>query len=518
MPSTEDGPGAPVPHRSGRSRILRLAASPHARIFMATWILFSLHFATNVVREHYPAFSLAERGSLKLDEYVGFHPDIFVHTDGHAYVGNNVAVSVLAAVPLFVFDPVLDALERHSKRKLAESEEGPDTTYRTPYPYRRQFFKVVRQAGLDLRFGAATVVTSAFFMAPFSALAVVLMFHVLMRRGIARRMATWLALLFGLGTPVFFRTSHLNHNMFLMHATFLAFVTLWLPAPGKSQPSAVRRFGAGMLAGFTLAADYMGAIIILVFYGYLLLRRASTSSWYQSFRESLVFVLGTVPPVLFLLYTQWVMYGNPFLPGQYWMPKVNFTEMGWRGFSWPAPDLLYLNLFSPSYGMFTFGPLLLLALIPGLRYAANKRILPRPERLFVLSMTVALLLFCAANQYSRMQFNSGFRYLVPLVPLLFLVLADHLVRMPRPLLVAVSALAVLQSWVLAVFRAPVPESWELFLDEGLQFPWLRVLRMTAAEDSPVRTVPLLATAILGITFIVIFGLWWGSSRLESRAS
>lgn len=518
MSSTADGPGAPVPARSGRSRLVLLLASPHARVFMAAWILFSVHFATNVVREHYPAFSLAEHGTFKVDEYVGFHPDIFVHTDGHAYVGNNVAVSVLAAVPLFVFDPVLDALERYSKRKLERSGTEPDTTYRTPYPNRRYFFKIVRQRGLDLRFGAATVVTSVFFMAPFSALAVVLMFHVLSRRGLGRGMATWLALLFGLGTPVFFRTAHLNHNMFLMHATFLAFVVLWLRPAGTERLSTARRFTAGLLAGFTLAADYMGAIIILVFYGYLLLDRASGAPWYQTFRESLAYVAGTVPPVLFLLYSQWAMYGNPFLPGQYWMPVVNFTEQGWRGFGFPSPDLLYLSLFSPSYGMFTFGPLLMLALIPGLRHAEQRRILPRRERRLVLAMSVALLLFCAANQYSRMQFNSGFRYLVPLVPLLFLLLADHLVRMPRWLLVLVSALAVLQSWVLAVFRASVPESWALFLGEGLQLPWLRVLRMTAAEDSPVRTLPLLATAILGVTFIVILGLWWGSSKLESRAA
>ena len=35
------------------------------RLFLTCWIVFSLHFATNVVREHYPAFSLVEDGDFQ---------------------------------------------------------------------------------------------------------------------------------------------------------------------------------------------------------------------------------------------------------------------------------------------------------------------------------------------------------------------------------------------------------------------------------------------------------------------
>jgi hypothetical protein len=63
-----------------------------------------VHFATNV-REHYPAFSFADHGTFHVDEYQGFHSDIFVHRDGQSVIGNQVLVSALAAVPLFIFDP-----------------------------------------------------------------------------------------------------------------------------------------------------------------------------------------------------------------------------------------------------------------------------------------------------------------------------------------------------------------------------------------------------------------------------
>src|SRR4029077_3100579 len=90
------------------------------RIFLIAWILYSVHFATNVVREHYPAFSLAEHGTFRVDEYQGFHPDIFVLRHVHCVTAIKVFVSALAAIPLLIFEPVLDALEQYSKRKLAQ--------------------------------------------------------------------------------------------------------------------------------------------------------------------------------------------------------------------------------------------------------------------------------------------------------------------------------------------------------------------------------------------------------------
>ena len=99
-------------------------ASVRVRLVLTAWVLCTVPFATNVVREHYTAFSLADEFTFRVDRYLGFHPDIFLHTDGHSYVGNNVAVSFIVAIPLFVFDPVLDALERRSLERL-DAADGP---------------------------------------------------------------------------------------------------------------------------------------------------------------------------------------------------------------------------------------------------------------------------------------------------------------------------------------------------------------------------------------------------------
>ena len=42
---------------------MRFLASVRVRLFLVSWAVFTLFFATNVVREHYPAFTLSERGA-----------------------------------------------------------------------------------------------------------------------------------------------------------------------------------------------------------------------------------------------------------------------------------------------------------------------------------------------------------------------------------------------------------------------------------------------------------------------
>src|SRR5262249_53952194 len=153
---------------------------------------------------------------------------------------------------------------------------------------------LVKERGLDLRFGAATVVTSVFFMAPLTALFLVLFHSVLMQRGLTQAQASSLSVLFGFGTPVFFRTSTLNHNMFVMYAFFISFVLLWV-RPGMTFPLSLRnRLMAGFFGGIMLATDYMGIVTLPLLYGYLLLSRIPTSFWRQSFKESLPFVAGGI--------------------------------------------------------------------------------------------------------------------------------------------------------------------------------------------------------------------------------
>jgi hypothetical protein len=493
---------------SPSSGTARLFTSTRSRIFLAAWIVYSAHFATNVVREHYPAFAIVDHATFRVDEYQGFHSDIFVHRDGHSVIGNQVLVSVLAAAPLFVFDPALDALEAYRQRQIA-ARGIENAEYRNEdRPVSAEFFRLVRERGLDLRFGAATAVTTVFFMAPLTAWFLVVFFDLLRKRGVTAAEAGGLTALLAFSTPLFFRTTGLNHNMFVLYFTFAAFLLLWQRrAPDGAVPR-LHRLGAGLCCGLILATDYIGVVMLPVIYGYFLLPRWRTTAFAPAFRESLDLVVGSLPAVGFLLFSQWAMYGNPFLPGQYWMPNQNvYVNEGMRGFTGLDFELLLQNLFHPGFGLYVWGPVLALALVPTHWYASSTLVLPRTERRFVAALFLAMLLFCSINQYARLQWNSGFRYLVPLVPLLVLALADHWVRLPRPARLALGLGAGLHSWVLTVYRETATRSWELFLTEGPQLPWLRVMRMTASPDNYWLNAWWPPVVLLAVVAVIAIAVW-----------
>ncbi|MFN7917110.1 MAG: hypothetical protein U0Q55_17330 [Vicinamibacterales bacterium] len=492
---------------------MSVLASRRWRLFLVIWIVYSLHFATNVVREHYPAFSIVQHGTFRVDEYQGFHADIFRHRDGHSVIGNQVLVSALAAVPLFVFEPVLSRLEQYSKAKVAR-EGVKDADYRIDKPNRVNFFRLVKERGLDLRFGAATVVTSVFFMAPITAAFLVYFFGVLRRRGLSPAEASVITFLGAFCTPLFFRQSTLNHNMFVMYAMFIAFCVLW--DRGADDRLSVRQLAlAGFFGGLTLATDYVGVIILPLLWGYFVVTRARQASWWTAILESYPMVLGSLPPIAFLLYSQWAMYGNPFLPGQYWMPDQNiYTNVGARGFTLPDPEIFIDSLIGSDYGMYSWGPLLLLSLWPSRGVRDEALVLPRVERRWLLVTWWVFLLFTSANQYSRLQFNSGFRYLIPLVPFLLLAVADTWRRLPASARVAVAGVTLVHSWVLTVFREPVVRSWRLFLDEGIQLPWYRVLSLTSAPGNPWLGNWWVPALLIAGTMAFVVVLWRYGARLE----
>ena len=128
---------------------------------------------------------------------------------------------------------------------------------------------------------------------------------------------------------------------------------------------------------------------------------------------------GAIGPVLLLLGYQWLAFGSPWFPAQRYMPATDFSVRGWNGVTLPDPELLWRNLLDLRYGLFAFCPLL----AAGLAAPFVRRLSADPDRreqAVALSAVGALLLFSAANQFSNLQWNTGVRYLVPAVPLLFL--------------------------------------------------------------------------------------------------
>ncbi|HEX7070337.1 MAG TPA: hypothetical protein VF190_06015, partial [Rhodothermales bacterium] len=476
------------------------------RLFLTCWLVYGFHFATNIVREVYPALSLGDSLSFDVSGYVGLHPDIFELPDGRAYINNNPGASILAAAPYAAARPVIDAVvERVNERRQASNDEP--VTYDTQWPNRQRFFRAAYERGLDVKFGLAAGVMQFFLMAPLTALSAVVMFFLLNRLTGSVRASVWLSVLYAFATPVFYRTGFLNHNLLLGHLGFFAFLMIWRPwsADGPLRP--LYLFVAGVLVGWTVVLDYSGLVVVLCVSGYVLAKWLSQPPTERRISSLAFYAAGVALSGFMLMLYQWSAFGHPIWPAQHYMPATDYSDEGLDGMGLPTLDLLWQTAFSIRYGLFTSAPILLLALYPPSWLEGRFRLLERRETWFVLLFTVALFLFCAANRYSYVQFNTGVRYAVPLVPFLFLIVSGVLLKMPRWAAVAVSAVGLYWSWCLSMIRdvelgLGIFDTVRDVTLGGPRLPWLTTLeRMGYVSNSAIVWV------VLAAMFAAVGLLW-----------
>ncbi|HEX9107567.1 MAG TPA: hypothetical protein VF832_10075, partial [Longimicrobiales bacterium] len=65
------------------------------RLLLTCWLVYTLHFATNTVREIFPALSLGDHLSVDVSEYLGLHPDLFAIPGRGAFINNNPGASFM---------------------------------------------------------------------------------------------------------------------------------------------------------------------------------------------------------------------------------------------------------------------------------------------------------------------------------------------------------------------------------------------------------------------------------------
>ena len=101
------------------------------RLFLTAWIVFSLHYATDFVREHFLVVSMVEDGTFDLGPYYGLHEDIFVNPPNApvqgVHHGANPGISMLAAIPYALTRPLVD---RVVARQLALRDARATTPVR----------------------------------------------------------------------------------------------------------------------------------------------------------------------------------------------------------------------------------------------------------------------------------------------------------------------------------------------------------------------------------------------------
>src|SRR5215475_9405360 len=89
------------------------------RLFITCWLVYSLHFATNTVREIYLALAIGDHFSFQVDDYAHMHPDLFEKEGYGWHIGNNPGASMLAAIPYMLARPLTDRLVDAAQRARA---------------------------------------------------------------------------------------------------------------------------------------------------------------------------------------------------------------------------------------------------------------------------------------------------------------------------------------------------------------------------------------------------------------
>jgi hypothetical protein len=414
--------GASIPPRSWKWRV-----------FFTCWLVYSFFWTPFLIREHFPALALVERGTLNVERYVGWTDDIFAGPTGGAFINNNPGASLTGAIPLLAFRPLLREVD------------GRRWTHPQPVHEDSELFWRALREGRAVYFLLVEFLTVALVMAPVTAGAIALLCARLIQAGIAGMQAAAAALVCGLATPILYRTAYLNHNLLVTDAGFAALLLIWDPH-GRSL-TVRNAVLAGLLAGYAVLCDFSGLVVLAVASLYVWLRGGETAG-VGRWRLLASYSAAAAPAIAALLLYQAWAFGSFYRPSQDYMAPTAPTVHGYRGFDWPSPSLMWANFFDPRFGLFAYCPALLLAFAALFLKRVPYRV-PRREMWILLMYFAAFVLFCGANRYSWLQPLTGFRYLVPIVPALALLAIQAAQALPRKVRWLILLATAAQSFVMA---------------------------------------------------------------------
>lgn len=484
------------------------------------WLVYTLHFATNMVRENYLALAIADHFSFRVDEYANMHDDIFEHPGYGWHIGANPGASMMGAIPYALSRPLIDRIVDKVQRARQTAGASVVPHYDAPTEKDRRLYEEAWRRGFDIKFGLASFVMQSMAMAVLSAIGVVVMYLLLAGQGASAGPPLAYALLYAFGTPVFLRTGFLNHNLLIAHAALVGFALLW-NRWNRQDASTERLFLlAGVAGGLSVLLDYSGLIILLGLWVYGLTKYRRSDGVASMLRFTGYYAAGALGPMLLLWLYQWRSFGNPFLPPQQWMPPVELSDKGYQGMAGPRLGLAKALALDYRYGLFVSCPLFLLALAAPV-FRSKSLGLPRRELMTCLALSLAFFIFFSMVQYTRWQFNTGVRYMAPAFPFLFLPAAAVLRKLPRWCAASVSIASITLAWSMAMARdvsggkvdLADPDSGLGVLDPllhvltgGLQLPALTTLSRMEAFSQHVGS-NLSALPLLILVGAILYVVW-----------
>jgi hypothetical protein len=318
--------------------------------------------------------SLVERQRLDIDPYASNTADVSFH-DGHVYANKAPGLAFVAAVPYALVHALRGTPRNALELNLA------------------LYFCTVLVCGVS------------------GALIGVLLYRAARQLGLSSVSAHALALVAGLGTPLFAYSTMLFAHV--PSALLVLFAYLSLDATLTRRPML-----AGAAMGAATSINYLCAPLVLLL---LPLTRGA--------RDAGRYVLGGVPFAVALAAYQLAAFGSPFRTSIATMNPAFIEPGAALGiFHLPRLDALWGITFSPFRGLFYLAPILLIALAGIVKRRAW----------LVLTIFLVLLALNASFNGWHGGYAVGPRYLLVAVPLLALGLTTAL---PRVVLIAAAAIS-----------------------------------------------------------------------------
>jgi len=337
------------------------------------------------------ARAIVEQQRLDMTSYTANTGDVSFH-EGRVYSNKAPGLGFLAAVPY----AVVHALHGLPKNPLEQN--------------------------------AALYATTVVACGICGALIGVVLYRAARRRGLAPPAAYAIAIVTGLGTPLFAYSTMLFAHV----PSALCVLLAWLLLDGTFERKPLL---AGAAMGAATIINYLSAPLALLMFLFL-----------RNRRDALRYIAGGLPFALALAAYQFAAFGSPFRTSIAQMNPM-FVEQGavMGIFHLPRLDALWGITFSPHRGLFYLAPILLLAL-GGILLARQWNVL------------AALLLFLAINA-SFNGWHGGYtigpRYLLTVVPLLALGLF-HLTPKLRTLAIVTGAISLLLNFVVVAVDPQPP--------------------------------------------------------------
>jgi len=213
-------------------------------------------------------------------------------------------------------------------------------------------------------------------------------------------------------------------NMFVGHAlaaatAFTAFILLdEVPDEAPTKAVVVRMLLAGFFAGLTVLFEYQALLVsvVLAVYAAIRFRRRAAAI--------AAFVAGAVPPAFALGAYHTVLFGRPWR-----FPYANIENEGFAksdhaagffGLTLPHWSAFPSFLWSPSYGLFAFSPVLLLGVVALVVLFRRGSQVERRDAALVTTVCVVLFFFLAGMSHWRAGWCVGPRYITTIAPFLVL--------------------------------------------------------------------------------------------------